>query len=736
MKTDPAHRPAASSLARASSRLGAWSVALAALALTACFPDFDLSDKIGCEDDTDCIEGNRCLRSGDELGQCVSRGFAGQNNSSNNAACEGTDNDHDLAFAGPGCVPNDCDDNDANRSPLNPEFCDGVDNDCDNIVDEGVRNGCGTCSALPTERCNGRDDDCDGVIDDDVLNACGLCGPVPVEFCDTDDNDCDGQIDEGLDCGCAPGTPDRACPTAEDNVTVCAQGVQSCVCPAQDPNCATGRWGSCRDLVLSCQDVCDLVDNDGNGVIDDGFALATDLENCGGCGVRCGNFQSASRCQGGVCTLNCLDGWVDADGDNANGCEYPCIPTTTQDNCEDGVDNDCDGEIDQTCRRRALGGTYTFFNLFGWSSEGLPPGVLVGTLDIDSPIGGPARVHDATLYLDELTDGSRAFNTPSERELVLTDDNGVELRPVGDEDYVGAIFRGAHTMDAQRSVIVFNEFSQQNNTRASVAVAVKQLPGDVPVTNRLLSGPSAAVQLLPGILLGAGTGAAANVFGLGLDADVDRGQGLVHTVNSSLGRQSFAVSQAPRVEYSIESGAMATVAVDGGGIDLLWTSQVAAGEGFGVGTIATGGTMTPSPGLVAFIPRGRPLDLNMLTGRWLVTGLQIAFDGESSALTYRAVHRRIQATRQNALSSELLEENGDALNPFGTASIVRESFGSVIELQTTFPSINGVDLVLRGLPTEDGNLMVLWEHLWEHLAANDGLATSVYFAIRIPSPGE
>lgn len=79
------------------------------------------------------------------------------------------------------------------------EVCDGVDNNCNGAVDEGVLNACGTCGPVPQEVCDGIDNDCDGEVDEGVTNSCGGCwqeGPEDPHGCDGIDNDCDGAVDE------------------------------------------------------------------------------------------------------------------------------------------------------------------------------------------------------------------------------------------------------------------------------------------------------------------------------------------------------------------------------------------------------------------------------------------------------------------------------------------------------------------------------------------------------------
>ena len=131
------------------------------------------------------------------------------------------------------------------------ERCNGVDDDCDGAIDEGLVRACGaergvceagtqTCTAgswgscegalgPSTERCNNADDDCDGSTDEDLSRACssnvGLCsvgtqtcrtgswrtcsGVTPVaETLDGRDEDCDGSTDEDFPCNEA--SPRRA----------------------------------------------------------------------------------------------------------------------------------------------------------------------------------------------------------------------------------------------------------------------------------------------------------------------------------------------------------------------------------------------------------------------------------------------------------------------------------------------------------------------------------------------
>ena len=95
-------------------------------------------------------------------------------------------------------------------------------------------------------------------------------------------------------------------------------------------------------------EICDGVDNNCNGIIDDGFDLQNDVANCGKCGNVCNFAHATGLCQKGQCTYHCLPGYFDVDGKADNGCEYACTPSNNGIEICDGKDNDCDGLVDDS----------------------------------------------------------------------------------------------------------------------------------------------------------------------------------------------------------------------------------------------------------------------------------------------------------------------------------------------------------------------------------------------------
>ncbi|TNF36461.1 MAG: hypothetical protein EP329_05245, partial [Deltaproteobacteria bacterium] len=190
------------------------------------------------------------------------------------------------------------------------------------------------------EVCNGRDDDCDGAVDEGVANACGACGAVPEETCNGVDDDCDGEIDEG----CAVCTPtEEICNGADDDCDgETDEGCEVCD-PDTDPGCAP--CGPER---------CNGVDDDCDGEIDEDVALGTPCEASTGTCAAPGTWACGPK-ETFVCAA--------ADPRLVNG--EVC----------NGVDDDCDGQVDEllVCAVCAPGVTGTC------ALEWVPVGCVVGT---------------------------------------------------------------------------------------------------------------------------------------------------------------------------------------------------------------------------------------------------------------------------------------------------------------------------------------------------------------------
>jgi hypothetical protein len=172
----------------------------------------------------------------------------------------------------------------------------------------------------------------------------------------------------------------------------CGTCLNNCTAPNSTPDCVNGACViTCvGDFVdadkkasngCECEptnggvETCDGLDNNCNGMVDEGFDFQNDIDNCGTCNHRCFYPFAKASCVMGTCQQGaCLDGFYDRDP-NVPGCETACQKTNGGVEICDGLDNDCNGMIDDnvqaatiTCKSMGVcaGTTPTCTGQGGW----------------------------------------------------------------------------------------------------------------------------------------------------------------------------------------------------------------------------------------------------------------------------------------------------------------------------------------------------------------------------------
>ncbi len=152
-------------------------------------------------------------------------------------------------------------------------------------------------------------------------------------------------------------------PALQTDPANCGTCFHQCIVPNAIPSCMAGTCQfTCevgfvdadKDPSNGCEctktnggiEVCDGIDNDCNGIVDDGFDLMSDVNNCGACNHACAFPFATASCTNGKCVQGpCLADFYDRDP-NVPGCETQCIKTNGGVETCDGLDNDCDGIVD------------------------------------------------------------------------------------------------------------------------------------------------------------------------------------------------------------------------------------------------------------------------------------------------------------------------------------------------------------------------------------------------------
>ncbi len=290
----------------------------------------------------------------------------------------GGQEDFDLDTTGDACDPDD--DNDlhadgADCQPKNPavhpgapEICNGVDDDCNQTIDDGALD----LDQDQISDCIDTDDDADGILD--VADNCPLTPNAGQEDLDQDGlgDACDGDRDGDGIANAVDNCPNTSNPTQANqdgdgqgdacdddrdgdgiaNVTDVCPDVpdpaqldtdkdgQGDACDTDDDGDGDPDGTDCAPLNAlvghGLPESCNQTDDDCDGTVDDGN------NGCGGACALSGTLGAA--CDGADADL-CTDDQVVCTGLNTTGC---AAGADTAEQCN-GTDDDCDGQVDEGC---------------------------------------------------------------------------------------------------------------------------------------------------------------------------------------------------------------------------------------------------------------------------------------------------------------------------------------------------------------------------------------------------
>jgi MYXO-CTERM domain-containing protein len=217
----------------------------------------------------------------------------------------------------------------------------------------------------------------DNHADSQCINGMCFMGDCHAGFANCNHNNADGcevnTAEDADNCGacdvvCSIAHATAACSGSECVVAACSQGWGDCdaegfngceVDLGADPNHCGGCGQACdlANATSECQagqcalDRCDNGFDDCNNDDADGCEVnkLADASHCGHCSVAC---PSGQTCEMGVCT--CAD--ADGDGYEDQACggddcqdDDSLVNPAAAEECGDGIDNDCDGRIDENC---------------------------------------------------------------------------------------------------------------------------------------------------------------------------------------------------------------------------------------------------------------------------------------------------------------------------------------------------------------------------------------------------
>ncbi len=331
----------------------------------------------------------------------------------------------------------DCNDTDAAVNPLGTEVCNGADDDCDGVADEGVEStywldsdgdGHGN-PARPQDACavpTGY-----SMLDDDCDDADSAVSPSASEYCNGVDDDCDGTVDEddALDALTWYGDNDG------DGYGYLLDTQQSCSAMTGYLSTATDCNDADAAVNPAAAEMCDGLDNNCDGLMDDSTAVdaSTWYADTDGDGFGDPNNIVIDCWQSAGYLLNATD-CNDANSGVHPGASEIC----------NGSDDDCDALIDE-----GVGSTYyqdADGDGYGDPSANISScsplsGYVINALDCDDTPGTGAAFNPTTIwYRDQDGDGQ---GTPTDLLAQCSQPGGYVLNNTDCNDQSAAAYFGA-----------------------------------------------------------------------------------------------------------------------------------------------------------------------------------------------------------------------------------------------------------------------------------------------------